>query len=64
MGEARQRKLAKLAGRPWKEDVPKPPEPSRYLGEDGKWHEYPVVRRRPNLRALSIIAAMSAMSGK
>jgi hypothetical protein len=41
VGEARQRKLAKLAGAPWERDIPKPPKPFRYLGDDGAWHDYP-----------------------
>lgn len=40
MGQARQRRLAKAAGKPWPEDLPKPagPHAGQYLGNDGEWH--------------------------
>ena len=66
MGEARQRKLALLAGTPWQEDIPRPPEPRRYLGNDGEWHEYPPVGKRLHRRrsagAMSVLLAVSAMA--
>ena len=66
MGEACQRKLAKLAGTPWQQDIPRPPEPSRYLGNDGEWHEYPPKGKRSYRRrsagAMSVLLAVSALA--
>jgi hypothetical protein len=44
MGQARQRRLAKAAGKPWPEDLPKPagPHAGQYLGNDGEWHRQAV----------------------
>lgn len=67
MGEAKQRKLAKAAGKPWVEDQPKVfPHEGQYLGDDGEWHpqaDYYHRRRRPNL-ALPMLLAMAQMGGR
>ena len=66
MGEARQRKQAKLAGTPWPEDIPNPPRSERTLGQDGTWHDprevgRGTVMRHPGPKTLSIIAMVSAL---
>ena len=41
MGQAKQRRLAREAGRPWPEDLPKViPHEGEHLGDDGEWHPY------------------------
>ena len=65
MGEAKQRRLAREAGQPWECDIPKPPAPYRYLGDDGEWHEHDERRGRrpPTATMRAVLLAMAAMGG-
>lgn len=68
MGEARQRRVAREAGRPWDRDLPRPPAPTRWLWDDGRWHDEPRPRpgggggggRKTTLGPLLAISALGA----
>lgn len=64
MGQAKQRRLAKAAGKPWPEDMPKVFLPAeQYLGDDGEWHpQGDRYHRRPR-RISPTLALLSAMTG-
>lgn len=64
MGEAKRRRVAMAAGRPWPEDLPKPDSHAgQYLGEDGTWHPcgYSARQRSSDSRAIALLAMMAGM---
>ena len=64
MGEAKQRRLAKAAGKPWPQDIPKPPEPYRYLGDDGQWHGLNEKRHRHDPTAIMALQMATLIAGR
>ena len=61
MGQAKQRRLAREAGRPWPEDLPKEiPHAGEYIGDDGKWH--PHGDRLPKPRGISAAAILFSIA--
>jgi hypothetical protein len=65
MGEAKQRRIAKAAGNPWPEDLPKTyPHAGRYLGDDGEWHiDGDRYHRRPRGSNPAVLLATIASMG-
>lgn len=69
MGEARRRREAREAGRPWEEDLPRvSPHAGQVLGDDGEWHSVENIRRqhrrpRPDTALLLSLAATLGGTG-
>jgi hypothetical protein len=62
MGEAKQRRIAKAAGNPWPEDLPKVyPHAGQYLGNDGEWHMNR-DRYHRRLRGLNITVLLATIA--
>lgn len=62
MGEAKLRREAMAAGRPWPKDSPKTdPRDGQYLGDDGKWHPRE-SRPRQSSGQLALLAVVAGMA--
>lgn len=67
MGEAKRRREAREAGRPWERDLPKVDEHAgQYLGDDGLWHHRSekLSQRPRDAGAAALLVALAALGGR